>query len=118
MVSGCPGLSYQFPVGVPVGDCFQTVHSSSGYLLCQLLECATSFAVCWSLVCLWGVLGVEHLAVLVAAAVCDDSGQGSECIVRALDLDVSCLACLVRVVRVKTPSLRTATARATGGALL
>ena len=68
------GLFDQFPVG----DCFEIVDSSSGYLLCQLQECATSFAVCWSLVCLCGVLVVERLAVLVEEAVCDDSGQGSE----------------------------------------
>ena len=37
---------------------------------------------------------------------------------RVLDLDVSCLACLVRVVRVETLSLTMATARATGGAVL
>ena len=88
---------------------FQTVHSSRGYLkiFCPVLESRVLVGCNYH-----GVLGVERWAALVEAAVCDDSGQGSECTVRVLDLDVSCLACPVRVVRVETLSLRTATARA------
>ena len=88
------------------------VSFSSYWSVQRLLPCAGVSSACGA----HRVLSVWW--VLVEAAVCDDSGQGSGCKVRVLDLGVSCLACLVRIVRVETPSSRTATVCATGGALL